>query len=112
MTALSFSVASAMPIGARGTERTMSRKFLALTITMAALNVFAPAIGHAEDYFVNGHAASKAEAQFLVSYGVQKGDYVVDGFGIASAESGHSRPATVASGGQKCWYVLDVQLCE
>jgi hypothetical protein len=90
----------------------MKSKFLALAIATTALNVFAPAVGHAQNYLVNGHAASKAEAQLLVSYGVQKGNWVVDGFGIASADSGHSAPATAANGGQKCWYVLDVQLCE
>jgi hypothetical protein len=90
----------------------MKSKFLALAIAIAALNVFAPAVGHAQNYLVNGHAASKAEAQLLVSYGVQKGNWVVDGFGIASAESGQSRPATATNGEQKCWYVLDVQLCE
>jgi hypothetical protein len=90
----------------------MKSKFLALAIATTALNVFAPAVGHAQNYLVNGHAASKAEAQLLVSYGVQKGNWVVDGFGIASAESGQSRPATATNGEQKCWYVLDVQLCE
>jgi hypothetical protein len=37
---------------------------------------------------------------------------VLDGYGIASAESGHGRQAAAANGGQKCWYVLDVQLCD
>ena len=90
----------------------MKSKFLALAIATAALNVFAPVVGHAQGNLVNGRAASKAEAQLLTSYGVQKGNWVVDGFGIASAESGHSKQVTAASGGQKCWYVLDVQLCE
>ena len=90
----------------------MKSKFLALAIATAALKVFAPAVGHAQGFQVNGHAASKAEAQLLVSYGVQKGSWVVDEFGIASADSGHSAPATAINGGQKCWYVLDVQLCE
>jgi len=67
----------------------MKSKFLALAIATAALKVFAPAVGHAQGFQVNGHAASKAEAQLLVSYGVQKGNWVVDGFGIASADSGH-----------------------
>ena len=54
----------------------MKSKFLALAIATAALNVLAPAIGHAQGFLVNGHAASKAEAQLLVSYGVQKGSWV------------------------------------
>jgi hypothetical protein len=45
----------------------MKSTFLALAIATAALNIFAPAVGHAQDYIVNGHNASKAEAQFLAS---------------------------------------------
>ena len=91
----------------------MRNKFLALVIATAALNVFAPAVGHAQSYLVNGHAASKAEAELLVSYGVQKGNWVVDGFGIASVENGHSSiQAASGNSGPKCWYVLDVQLCD
>ena len=48
----------------------MKSKFLALVIATAALNVFAPAVGYAQDYIANGHKASKAEAQFLGSYSV------------------------------------------
>ena len=33
----------------------MKSKFLALAIATAALNVFAPAVGHAQNYIVNGH---------------------------------------------------------
>ena len=51
----------------------MKSKFLALAIATAALNVFAPAVGHAQDYIVNGHDASKAEAQFLASYSAPAG---------------------------------------
>jgi hypothetical protein len=42
-------------------------KFLVLAAATVALNAFAP-LAHAQDYTVNGHAASKAEAQFLASY--------------------------------------------
>ncbi len=48
----------------------MKSTFLALAIATAALNIFAPAVGHAQDYIVNGHSASKAEAQFLASCGL------------------------------------------
>ena len=89
-----------------------SGRITGLTLAIAAPNVFAPSVGHAQGFHVNGHAASKAKAQLLVSYGIQKGSWVVDGFGIASADSGQIRPVTAATGGQKCWYVLDVQLCE
>jgi hypothetical protein len=52
----------------------MKSKFLALAIaTAVALNVFAPAVGRAQDYVFNGHDASKAEAQILVSYSAPAG---------------------------------------
>ena len=48
------------PIGAKKrTERVMG-KFLVLSAAAVALNVFAPP-AHAQDYVVNGHAASKGE---------------------------------------------------
>jgi hypothetical protein len=101
----------AMPIRARETERTMKSKFLALAIATAALNVFAPAVGHAQSYIVNGHKASKAEAQLLASYSAPTGQWQVDGYGILRVADEH--PAPVAkSAGPKCWYVLDVQLCD
>ena len=90
----------------------MKKKFLAIAAVTVGLSAAATTIANAQDYLVNGHAASKAEAQLLVSYGVQKGNWVVDGFGIASADRGHIKQATATNGGQKCWYVLDVQLCE
>jgi hypothetical protein len=92
-------------------ERIM-KKLLAIAAVTVGLSAAATTVANAQDYLVNGHTASKAEAQLLVSYGVQKGNRVVDGFGIASADSGHIKEATAANGGQKCWYVLDVQLCE
>ena len=88
------------------------KKFLAIAAVTVGLSAAATTMANAQGYLVNGHAASKAEAQLLTSYGVQKGNWVVDGFGIASADSGHIKQATATNGGQKCWYVLDVQLCE
>ncbi|MGP0001367.1 MAG: hypothetical protein ACLPKW_27000, partial [Acetobacteraceae bacterium] len=61
----------------------MKSKFLALAIATVALNLFAPAVGHAQDYIVNGHNASKAEAQFLASYSAPAGHWQVDGYGIS-----------------------------
>jgi hypothetical protein len=87
----------------------MKSKFLALAIATAALNVFAPAVGHAQGYIVNGHNASKAEAQFLASYSAPAGQWQADGYGILRVADEH--PAPVAKTGSKCWYVLDVQLC-
>jgi len=88
------------------------KKLLAIAAVTVGLSAAATTVANAQGYLVNGHAASKAEAQLLVSYGVQQGNWVVDGYGIAPADSGLSRQATATSGGQKCWYVLDVQLCE
>jgi hypothetical protein len=65
----------------------------------------------AGSYVVNGHAASPAETQLLVSHGVQPGQWVVDGYGISPARDEHVIPTT--SGSQRnCRYVLDVLLCD
>ena len=65
----------------------------------------------ASGYVVNGHAASPAEIQLLVSSGAQPGRWVVDGYGISpTAERADAR--TIESNTKKCWYVLDVQLCD
>jgi hypothetical protein len=90
-------------------ERTMKSTFLALAIATAALNVFAPAVGYAQDYVVNGHSASKAEAQFLASYSAPAGQWQFDGYGISRVADEHPAPPIT---GPKCWYVLDVQLCD
>ena len=66
----------------------------------------------AKSYVVNGHAASDAEVQHLVSHGFQPGAWVVDGFAITAADAGSSIRPAVESNAKKCWYVLDVQLCD
>ena len=78
---------------------------------VAVLGIASPPT-HAQNYVVNGHGASPAEVRFLVSHGAQPGKWLVDGFGISLVASGHSRPQAAGSVGRKCWYVLDVQLCE
>jgi hypothetical protein len=86
-------------------------KFLMLVAAgMVVLDVFAPVV-RAQDYVVNGHAATKTEAQLLTSYSAPAGEWRVDGYGIARVADEH--PAAVAQpAGQKCWYVLDVKLCD
>ena len=74
-----------------------------------ALNVFAP-LAHA--YVVNGHAASKAEAQFLASYSAPAGNWQVDGYGFSRVAEQHPVQAVAQTSGPKCWYVLDVRLCD
>ena len=81
-------------------------------LAIAALLGIASPPTHAQNYVVNGRDASPAEEQLLVSLGAQPGKWLVDGFGISLVASGHSRPQAAGSGDRKCWYVLDVQLCE
>ena len=50
------------------------KKLLAIAAVTVGLSAAATTVANAQDYLVNGHAASKAEAQLLVSYGVQKGN--------------------------------------
>ncbi len=65
----------------------------------------------ASGYMVNGHAASPAEMQLLASYGVQPGNWVVDGYGISPAIQKASAQTT-GSYTKSCRYVLDVLLCD
>jgi hypothetical protein len=52
--------------------------------------------------------------QLLVSHGAQPGKRLVDGYGIsAAADSGPKmQQPTTGNSGRKCWYALDVLLCE
>ena len=65
----------------------------------------------ASSYVVNGHPASPAEMQLLASYGVQPGNWVVDGYGISPAVQKAIAQATDGNR-QNCRYVLDVLLCD
>ena len=87
------------------------KTFLILVVAgMVALDVFAPVV-RAQDYVVNGHAATKAEAQLLTSYSAPAGHWQMDGYGIARVERAPD-PCVAQAAGQKCWYVLDVKLCD
>ena len=66
----------------------------------------------AGSYIVNGRVASPAEAQHLVASGVQPGAWVVNGYGIAPAAERSAFTAATEPSGQKCYYVLDVRLCD
>jgi len=68
----------------------------------------------ARSYMVNGQPATTAQVQFLVSNGFQPGAWVVNGFGIAPAESESAivKATTMQNAGKKCWYVLDELLCD
>jgi hypothetical protein len=89
----------------------MMRKSLAIAAVIAGI----AAAGHpanAQDYKVNGHTASRAEAQFLDSHGAQPGDWVIDGYGISYVQTRHDGGTPASKTAHKCWYVLDVKLCE
>jgi len=88
---------------------------LAIAALAVGLGIASTAAHAAQGYVVNGSTASPAEAQYLAAAGAQPGRWVVTGFGItrAAAEAGSSSVPTVAEvDGKKCWYVLDVQLCD
>jgi hypothetical protein len=89
------------------------KKALAIAAVTVGLG-FANLPAQAQGYVVNGRDASRAEVQLLVSHGAQPRKWLVDGYGIsAAADTGHKiqQPAA-ASSGRKCWYVLDVLLCD
>jgi hypothetical protein len=85
-------------------------------LAIAAVTIglgFASIPANAQGYVVNGRNASKAEVQLLVSHGAQPGKWLVDGYGISAADTGPKMQQPPAgNGGRKCWYVLDVLLCE
>jgi len=88
------------------------KKALAIAAVTVGLG-FANLPAQAQGYVVNGRDASRAEVQLLVSHGAQPGKWLVDGYGISAADAAPKKqqPAA-ANGGRKCWYVLDVLLCE
>ena len=90
----------------------MKSKFLALAIATAALNVFALAVGHAQGYIVNGHNASKAEAQFLTSYSAPPGsgspmDMASRGLPMSTRRRSQ-RPAPSAGMSSTCSFATDL----
>ena len=87
----------------------MTKTLITVAIALGLGLVSAPSF--AKGYVVNGHAASSAEVQLLLSNGVHPGAWVVNGYGIAPADRTSTPPATESTG-KKCWYVLDVKLCD
>jgi hypothetical protein len=83
-----------------------------ITAAIAVALGFFSAPTFAKSYVVNGHAASAAEVEQLVAHGFQPGAWVVDGFAITAADTGSSIQPAVERNARKCWYVLDVQLCD
>ena len=88
----------------------MGKLLIRAAVTMA-LNVLAP-LAHAQDYTVNGHAASKAEAQFLASHSAPAGHWQVNGYGFSRVADEHPVQPVAQTTSPTCWYVLDVKLCD
>jgi hypothetical protein len=83
-----------------------------LAIATFALTLGAASLpAQAQDYVVNGHAVSPAEAQHLVARGIPPGHWAANGFGIAAVSTASAAAAPPPSG-RKCWYVLDELLCD
>jgi hypothetical protein len=85
-------------------KRTLVNAIIAFGLGVVATPTFASA------YVVNGHAASAAETRLLASYGVQPGNWKVDGYGISPAVQNVAAPSDTK--GRNCRYVLDVLLCD
>jgi hypothetical protein len=85
---------------------------VAMAVSLGGVPAFA------SDFVVNGRAASAAEARYLVSSGAQPGRWIANGFGIAPADTGgaagrtSAAPAAPGTDEAKCYYVLDVRLCD
>ena len=88
----------------------MIRTSFAIAAVVAGL-VLASLSASAQDYLVDGRAASAAEARYLTSQGMAPGNWRINGWGIGPADSSTIRKiasADASTGG--CWYVLDVPL--
>jgi len=72
------------------------KKLLAIAAVAVGLSV-ASIPANAQSYVVNGHSASKAEVQLLVSHGAQPGKWLVDGYGISAADSRNQLLATAGA---------------
>jgi hypothetical protein len=84
-----------------------------ITTALALALGFLSSPSFAGSYTVNGRAASPVEAQHLVATGAQPGAWVVNGYGIApAAERAVTAPSSTEASGKKCYYVLDVLLCD
>ena len=87
------------------------RKTLVTTVVALGVGLLGTA-ALAGDYVANGHAASREEAQPLASQGVQRGQWVVDGHDISRPAPQRADGRTTERDAVKCWYVLDVLLCD
>jgi hypothetical protein len=88
----------------------MKKKTLITSIVALGLGLLTTPT-FAGGYTVNGHAATPAEMQLLASYGAQPGNWVVDGYGISPAVEKAAARADI-SNAKRCYYVLDVLLCD
>jgi hypothetical protein len=87
----------------------MIRTSFAIAAVVAGL-ALASLSASAQDYFVDGRAASVAEARYLTSQGMAPGNWRINGWGIGPADSSYKKIASADAGTGGCWYVLDVPL--
>ena len=78
------------------------KKLLAIAAVAVGLSV-ASIPANAQSYVVNGHSASKAEVQLLVSHGAQPGKWLVYGYGISAADGGPQMQQPIAGAATNCW---------
>jgi hypothetical protein len=94
------------------TEQAMNKTLITIALALGFGLSSAPSF--ASGYVVNGQTATPAEARALAASGVHPGTWVVNGYGIASADhaSFETRAPAQTDGSKKCYYVLDVLLCD
>ena len=95
-----------------GRHEPMKSTFLALAIATAALNISRscarPRTGlrrQRTQYFEGGGAVSGVLQR-------SGGHSQVDGYGFSRVADEHPASPVIQTAGRKCWYVLDVQLCD
>ena len=93
----------------RRTAAMMIRTSFAIAAVVAGL-VLASLPASAQDYLVDGRAASAAETRYLTSQGMAPGNWRINGWGIGPADSSSRKIASADASTGGCWYVLDVPL--
>jgi hypothetical protein len=91
-------------------ERQMKRMLAVAALVAGLVTIGPPA--DAQGYIVGGRVASAAEVQLPVGHGAQLGSWTVNDYGVSSTGSGPSGQSAAGTSHRRCWYVLDVQLCE
>jgi hypothetical protein len=94
----------------RRSAATMIRVSFAIAAVAAGVALTSVS-ARAQDYFVDGRAASVAEARYLTSQGIAPGNWRINGWGTGPADSSYIKKTVTADASTgECWYVLDVPL--